>query len=84
MMSGNGISQKRFDEYQQKAFDVAQEQFVLGLETGETVERNRLTSYLLDMDIIRESLFSTEDAKAYVAMDTDGKKAIELNFNKDF
>jgi len=75
-------SEKEYSELTQLT-RLAQEQFVIGVKTGQQEEYNRIIQLLLDKDVLRESLFSTPEERVYVAMDTNGEEAIELGDLKD-
>lgn len=76
-------SEEEYNELTKLAWTTAQEQFVMGIETGKAQEYNRIIQLLLDKDVLREALFSTPEEPLYVAMDTHGAKAVTLGDLKD-
>lgn len=74
-------SDEEYNELALQAFSVAQKQFILGCETGAIQERQRIIRYLIEMDVIRESMLQGwSDRPVYVGMRTDASEGVDLSF----
>jgi hypothetical protein len=76
-------SDEEYNELALQAFSVAQNQFLLGCETGAVQERQRIIRYLIEKDVIRESMLQGwSDTPLYVGMRTDASEGVDLSFEK--
>jgi len=83
-MEGDGVrSESEYADLAVEGFKIAQQQFITGVNTGVQQERQRIIHYLLEKNVIRESMIQAySEAVHYVGLDNETGEGVDLSFEK--